>query len=310
MAEITPERQQQLTEEYAELKEKILDVDHKYSLSYYEPELEFEPSLGLEKLTFTPLTETELQQLAQQEVNPRYLEKQRSLDKSYATAKANVLLSVDRQAEKHRKNLVKLADQYAEDYKKRQHALANGGMWHSSAAEKALKSIDDAYDGDVEEENKRYTAEYEALYDKLDALEDSYEQGTASIAQQKQLAIAAEVAALEEKQEKNRISIEKYNNTVDEKEIKYQASCRRYLQYAVQAEYERALEAAKLHAELGESGVKQQMLSEKLNCCKAHFTGYRQYEAQFVLQIDTFLQANLEDYYTALTDWVTQILIP
>lgn len=75
-------------------------------------------------------------------------------------------------------------------------------MWHSSAAEAALKSIDDAYDGDVEEENKRYTAEYEALYDKLDALEDSYEQGTASIAQQKQLAIAAEVAALEEKQEK------------------------------------------------------------------------------------------------------------
>lgn len=74
MAEITPERQQQLTEEYAQLKEKILDVDHKYSLSYYEPELEFEPSLGLEKLTFTPLTETELQQLAQQEVNPRYLE--------------------------------------------------------------------------------------------------------------------------------------------------------------------------------------------------------------------------------------------
>ena len=178
MAEITPERQQQLTEEYAQLKEKILDVDHKYSLSYYEPELEFEPSLGLEKLTFTPLTETELQQLAQQEVNPRYLEKQRSLDKSYATAKANVLLSVDRQTEKHRKNLVKLADQYAEDYKKRQHALANGGMWHSSAAEKALKSIDDAYDGDVEEENKRYTAEYEALYDKLDALEDSYEQGS------------------------------------------------------------------------------------------------------------------------------------
>ena len=65
-----------------------------------------------------------------------------------------------------------------------------------------------------------------------------------------------------------------------------------------------------ISTELGESGVKQQVLSEKLNCCKAHFTGYRQYEAQFVLQIDTFLQANLEDYYTALTDWVTQILIP
>ena len=310
MAEISADRQQKLQEEYEQLKEKILEIDHKYSLSYHEVKLDMPESLGLQKLTFTPHTEEELQQLALQEVKPKYDEKLRVLQKSTDTSKNTVLYNISVQEEKNRQQLSQLEEQLSDDKKSLSDKLAYNGLWYSTVKQQAENSLQQDYLASVEEQNTRHEAQIAALEEKITQLDSVYREGAASIQEQLQTALAAEIEVFREKDEKQRIAVEKYNNTVDEKENKYKASCARALQYAIQAEYERAFEAAKIYAELGEAGVQQQMMSEKLSCCKIQFTAYNRTEALFVMSIDSFLQTNLGDYYSALEDWVNTILRP
>ncbi len=308
MSTLTEQRKAELCADYADLKTQITKIDNKYSLSYIEVELNFPPTLGLEHLTYTPKTESEIYQLGEQQVAERFQEKRRTLDKNYKTALANVNFQIENQKENSRQKLAALEADYQEALQALTHKLVNAGLLYSSIKTDAQSQALDAYNKKVSEQNLHNTAELDALSQKSSALTSAYLQNVSDLDAQKDSARNQAIKEISEKEEKNRLSIEKYNKSLDEKEIKYQASCKRALQYAVQAEYERGLQAARLYAELGESGVMQQVKAEKLVCCKTVFRLYTQTEAQYVLSIDSFVQSHLEDSYSAFLEWINTTL--
>lgn len=308
MSTLTEQRKAELRADYAELKTQITKIDNKYSLSYIEVELNFPPTLGLEHLTYTPKTDSEIYQLGEQEVAERFQEKRRTLDKNYQTALANVNFAIENQKENSRQKLAALAADYQEALQALSHKLVNAGLLHSSIKTDAQSQALADYNKKVSEQNAHDTAELNALSEKSSAITSAYLQNVSDLDSQKTSARNQAIKEISEKEEKSRLSIEKYNKSLDEKETKYQASCERALQYAVQAEYERGLQAARLYAELGESGVMQQVKAEKLVCCKTCFRTYTKTEAQYVLSIDSFVQSHLEDSYTAFLEWINTTL--
>lgn len=305
---ITTERSEELLVLYEEMKKDVGQIEKQYSLSYQKIEMDFPESLGIPKREYVAPTEEELVAAAEAEVSSKFLEKQRNLEKSYASGIANSQKSLELLSEKHRRKLVALAEDYQLELKNLLHKLTNNGLYRSSVRAEAEEGAEKVHENAVSEQTLQYEAEEAAITNKMSATQRNFEESLQSLQLQRLAAIDAELHYLKEKEANKQKEVEKYNASVDEKEAKYQASCERYRQYAQQAENERALAAAKLYAELGSSGVELQKKSQMLNYCKTAMWSLTKEEAQFILSLDSFLINNLGDYYTSLTDWVNSSL--
>lgn len=305
---ISSEREQELFALYSAIKDSVLDISNKYSTSYHKIEMNFPESLGLPKRTYSAPTDGQLQEVAELAVAAKYLEKKRNAERAYNASKSSLEQKLGVLAENHREKLVQLAKEYEVSVNGLMRKLVDNGLLFSSVKDQTAEDALSQYSESVSEQNRRYSAESAVLTQKESALTSAFEANLTALEDQRLAQIAAVVSDLKEKEEKKKQEVEKYNATVDEKETKYQASCKRYQQYAQQAENERALAAARLYAELGESGVELQKKSEMINFCKSEFWSLTKEEAFFILSIDNFLQTQLGDYYTAFTDWVEHTL--
>ena len=301
---ISTERAQQLLQLFEQLKQTILDIDKKYSLNYQEPQLDLPPSLDLQPLEYVPKTQEQLVALARADVSPNHTNKVRNLEQSYLRQKQSLEGKKLRLAESSRKKLEDLLKKYNEDIKKLRRRLVNNGLIYSSVV---TKYNDDALQGYNEQVSQSIT-HFDNLLDEVDVqleqLQSRYNQGLNSLDDELGLRIHQRLQELLLAEQKEQERIAKYNTTLSEKETKYQASCQKALEYARQSEYDRALKAAQLYAQLGESGVEAQKISEKYNYCKQYFRTWLKEEALFVIQSDSFLSGHLGNYYVSLVDWV------
>lgn len=305
---ITAERAQEIIDLYQGLKATILDIDKKYSLNYQEPELELPPTLGLEPMEYTPKTESELLALATADVAPNHTNKVRNFEQSYLRTKQGYEAQKLRLTESSRKKLEELLGKYTAQVKTLRRKLINNGLIFSSVVTKANDDALADYNSQVSQSIIHYDGLLDAVDVQLEELENRYTQGLNSLDEELQLRIQERYQELLYRQQKDAERVEKYNKTLLEKETKYQASCQKALEYARQAEYERALKAAQLYAELGESGVEAQKISEKYNYCKQYFVSWKRDEALYVVSSDSFLSAHLGAYYSSLTSWITNTL--
>lgn len=305
---ITTERAQELLDLYAELKVTILEIDRKYSLNYQEPKLELPPTLGLQPLEYVAKTEQQLMELAQAYANPSHQTKLRTFEQSYLRSKQTLDNKKLTLAENLRKKLVDLLGNYNTNVANLRRKLINNGLIFSSVVTTKNQQALDDYNTKVDETNTHYENLQTQVDEQLDDLEVRHTNGTQALQTELQANITKrynELCANEQKEEER---IVKYNQSLDEKETKYQASCQKALEYARQAEYERALKASQLYAELGESGVESQKISEKYHYCKQYFANWRREEAILVIESDSFLSGHLGAYYTSLIDWVNTYL--
>lgn len=310
MSNITPERAQELQEMYQELKETILDIDKKYSLNYQEPQLDLPPTLGLQPLEYTPKTEEELRDLAIEDVTPGFQNKVRTLEQSYLRQKQSLEGKKLRLSESSRKKLAELLSDYNVDLKKLRRRLVNNGLIYSSVVTQANDNALAEYNSKVAETTTHYDNLISQVDDDIAQLQNRYTQGLNSLDDELASLINEQYQDLLYREQKDAERIEKYNKSLSEKETKYQASCQKALEYARQAEWERALKAAELHAQLGESGVEAQKVTEKYNYCKQFFAYWYRDEALLVVADDAFLVAHLGDYYNSLIDWINTALSP
>ena len=157
-------------------------------------------------------------------------------------------------------------------------------------------------------ENNSYQADLTALTNAKAALTDKYNAQVTSLNSEKAADVAVTLEELKTKQNKEKLAIDKYNTSLDERKTKYQASKARTEEYARQAEYERALQASKLTVELGETGLIEQKQSEKLICCKFELTGLTKEEALIVVDSDGFFSEHLGSKFTTLKAWINDNL--
>ena len=305
---ITNERLTELIEYYSQLKEAIIRVDNKYSVDYVEPQLDFPPTLGLVPLQFTPKTEEELRALAHTQVEPEFVGKRAREKESYDKQYLSIYAQKTTLEKDHQQLLEKLLAEYNTATKKLYYKLVNHGLVYSTINTNATNEQREIYTNNVHSATADYEDELALLNHRVSVLKDIYEYNIEQLDQEQQVKEEKVYLDLVTQQEKQKTAIDKYNQTLAEKEVKYKASCEKSLQYARQAEYERALEASRLYAELGEIGIKQMMLEEKTTVAKVYFTPLTLEEAHTILDMDSFLINNLGSNYSSFVDWVDATL--
>ncbi|MBO5867254.1 MAG: hypothetical protein J6Q55_04320, partial [Clostridia bacterium] len=207
-------------------------------------------------------------------------------------------------SESSRKKLAELLEKYTQGVKQLRRRMINNGLIFSSVVNQANDDELANYNLQVSQTITHFDNVIDEVDVQLEKLESRYTQGLNSLDDELQLRIHERLQELIYREQKDAERITKYNTNLQEKETKYQASCERALQYAREAEYERAFKAAELYAKLGESGLAAQKISEKYNYCKQFFANWKGSEALLVVQSDSFLMAHLADYYTALLEWI------
>ena len=307
---VSTERFYELLALYDALKVRVLKVDEKYSLDYVEPELDMPDSLNLQKLTFTPKTEEELLVLAEQSVAPTILSKQATIDKNYTT-KLNSIASKQAQNNNNATTQMdKLLVQYEENCENIKKKVKRNGLVFSNVTDKYLSLELDAHSKRVQNKTEEFNRNSEVLTQEQTDAEAVYKETCAALEKEKQARIADAYQKLLDEQEKERVSIEKYNNSVEEKEQKYQAARARAYENARRAAYNRAYDNAKLYQALGETGYRQLVTREKYAVCQDAFFPLRREEAETILSIDSFLRSHLGIYYSSFVDWVKTTLLP
>ena len=307
---ISTERMYELIDLYAALKVRVLKIDEKYSLDYVEPDLDLPDSLNLQKLEFTPKTEEELRALAEQSVAATFLSKQASIDKAYATKLNSVASKLALNDNSAATQLDKLVAQYEQNCDVVKKKAMRNGLVFSNVTDKYLSLELESHTKRVLDKTAEFNRKSEVIMQEQSDAENAYQQSREALEQEKQARIVAAYQKLLDAQEKERLSIEKYNNGLEEKEQKYQASRARTYEAARRAAYNRAFNNAKLYAEMGETGFRQLIMREKYYVCQDAFFPLRREEAQAILTFDSFLQSHLAIYYDSFVAWINTTLLP
>lgn len=307
---LTPERVQELYEMYKELKERILEIDNKYSLQYVEIDFDMPESLNLQKLVYTPKTDEELMELADKEVAAAVIAKQRSLDVNYATKLKNLSAQRQQRSQSVMSALKKLDDELQQTLEKYQKQIIDNGLYFSNTITKYTTLANSQYDADKSAINSKYVTDLTNFTAREKDAEELYKQSCELLESEKQARLDNAYQKLLISEEKTKTNIEKYNNSLEEKERKYQFQRAKAYESARRAEYNRAFTATKLYAELGEVGYRNRVIMEKYTVCQQYFMPLRRSEANSVLSFDGFLITHLDIYYDAFVEWVNYALLP
>ena len=307
---ITNERMNELVELYDRLKVRVREIDDKYSLEYVEPKLDMPDSLNLQKLEYNPKTEEELMALAEQAVVAAIISKQSSIERAYSAKLKGLTLKLNKLKNKTDQANAQAGENYNEKLKEIHNKIVNNGLVFSTVERKYSMQANADYNDVLNKIVEDSEAETALISQEEVDAEELYQQSLAALDEEKQAKIADRLNKLMDDEEKLRISIEKYNNSLEEKEQKYQASRAKAYENARKAAYTRAYNNAKLYLEAGEIGYRQLIQKEKYAVCQDMFYPLRREEAKAILNIDSFLLNNLGTYYSAFVDWINATLLP
>ena len=310
MASITQERMLQLLEIYAKMKAEIIQIDDKYSLTYKEPEIDIPDSLNLEKMTYNQKSEKELRSLAEQYCAPTILAKQRSLDSSYATKLKSLARKRSDVMRELSDKLRKADADYVVALEKLRVKLTNNGLLFSTTASSCREDALADYTNQKAVCNSNYTQDVKAIDAEENDLEEVYDESTFLLEQERQAMVEKRYQALLDIELKNKANVDKYNNSIEEKEQRFQMTRAKFIESMRRAERDRVLTMTKLYLQLGEIGFRDRMLREKYATEQDYFWPLRRNEAQALLGYDSFLSVHLETYYSAFVDWVNTSLLP
>lgn len=305
---ISNERYQELKALYEELKKQCLLIDEKYSLSATEPHLDLPDSLNLQKLTFVPKSEEELNALAEQKVAAVMISKERSAQKSYASQLKSLSAQrkkiFDEDAQKRDKALDELTQEKATVERK----VIDNGLYFSNVANKYVTLANEKYNNTLKDIGNDTTAQYEYVTQQEQEADNAYNDVCASLEEERKLRVAEALRQFSEQEEKESLAIEKYNNSLEEKEQRYQYSKAKSYEAAYRAQQNKALQNAKIYAQLGETGYREMIEKEKFLICKTKINPLTREEGNILLTIDTFLRESLGNYYSTLVDWINTVL--
>lgn len=285
---------------YKKLLDSMAQVDRKYSTSYQEQKVNAPDSLGLQKLLYEMPTEEEVAKQAQQYYSAGKAKEASALN--LATEK--VLSGLEEKAKNVLQQAVegqlKINDQRESDLKNTNYATQVKNLTNSSiktgmidkvnaVAEKALDLLKQNTDDSIADiENKKNEAK-ELNQRQLEELEKIYAEK-----------IAQKMAEIFEEAQKEADAVTKYNNSVDEKEAKYQKSLASQMEELEKQEWQRVAEMLKLREQIGESGVEAQKAEEKYRAIRSVLDQYSPEDALGILESSSAFKSHLGDLYDTL----------
>lgn len=294
-------------ERYALLKAEFDEIDKKYNRALNDIELDFPPSLGLAKLTFTPADQQELQRLAADYYTNDY-------DQQIAQYTANNLLKQESQNDKivqenanFDKNCQTLQQKYQAKRLTFMQKAINNCIVASSIYQQELQRLLDEYNQQVDKATALHQQAVQGVNQRLQLLQQLLSQATQYLQGEKQAKIDQRLAELNIKEQQRSDSVTKYNNTVDRQETDYQVKIQKARATVIAAEQRRALEAINLLATVGVSGVERLKAEEKLQPAKDFFATLRRAEAQQIFNGDSTLEYHFGSYYSYMQEYVNTL---
>lgn len=310
MPSISPERIQELQKLYDEIKTRCIEIDNKYSLTATEPALDMPETLGLTPLTFTPKTEQELRAIAVQRIAATYISKQRAVERTYSSALKSLSVQKSKvNADSDVKMAAALVN-YNDEKDSIMNKVVDNGLYFSTVANRYIGFATKRYNEQVSAIVTDMKNSHSLLDQRQADAEELYNESCASLEEERQAAEDSAYEKLCEEQEKQRIAVEKYNTNLVEKEQKYQASRAKAYEAAYRAQQNKALQNAKIYAELGETGYRDLIQKEKYQVCTDMCKTLTRSEAKMLVSFDSFLVASLGAYYDAFVSWINTVLIP
>ena len=203
------------------------------------------------------------------------------------------------------KNQIKIDQEREEDLKRNNYSAQVNNLTNSSIKSgmdnkinaladndlKVLKSDTDNFINDIETQKQQVK---ELSQSQLDDLEEVYAQK-----------VATKIADLFNEAQKQLDSVTKYNNSVDEKEAKYQKSLDATLKELEEKEWKRVAEMIKLKSTIGESGVNKQKAEEKYRAIRTVLDEYSSEDALKILESSNAFKSHLGDLYDSLKAYYT-----
>ena len=292
---------------YNELLKKMASVDKKYSTTYQEQKVDAPQSLGLEKLSYKMPTEEEILSLAQQYYSSSKQEDVSSVKDGTAknvetlNQKAKSILDKATQGQieinQNRENNLKTAN-----YSAQKNNLTNSsiktGMTNkvNKLAQDALDTLQKTTDNSLADIEEQKSFLEQLSNQKLKELEEIYAQK-----------IALKQEELRASAQKEADAVTKYNNTVDEKEAKYQKSLASQLAELEKQEWKRVAEMLELTERIGESGVAEQKAEEKYRAIRSVLDEFSPSDALAVLESSAAFKTHLGDLYDSLRAYYSSL---
>lgn len=304
---VSEERVKELLVLHQQIEDRCALVDEKYSLTACEPRLDMPPSLNLEKLVFTPKTEEELRALATESVNALMLSKERSAEKTYNSAIKNYEAQKQKLTEQADLDYDKAQLQLEEKKEDIKRKVADNGLYFSDIAERFCRLAENDSSSVTKEIYAKLDLELKALSQKTTDAETLYNETLAALKEERQAREDKAYSDLLQDEEEERVAVEKYNNGVEEKEQKYQASRAKAYENAYRAEQNRTLKNTQLYADLGETGYRDVISREKYAVCIDMCTGLTRREANVLLSFDSFFDNALGNYFSSFLNWITTL---
>lgn len=304
---VSADRLEQLRQEFIPVKNKIDQIDRKYSLDFKEPIMDMPERLDLPKLQYVEKTETELKTEADDKVKAGYIASLRSLESRYATKLASIEKRRQEAAEKARSDQAKYLADFTRETNALQQKLIDNGMLFSSVIDRMKLRLQTEYEQKVTESNTNVEQKNTILDDERGRLDESYANEKSELEKERAAKSVNEYNILVKNEQNKQISIEKYNAQLDEKEKKYLMARAKALENARQAEYNRSFAAKKLYQQMGATGYEQSKLWEKYEVFVSHFANFtKREEAMALIRYDSYVMSHLQQYFNTLIDWVNR----
>lgn len=292
---------------YAQLKAEFDEIDKKYNRALNDIQLDFPPSLGLQKLTFTPTDQQQLQQLAEQYYQGNY-------DNRIAQVTATNLAKQQAKSDKIQQentnfdnNCQNLQQKYqAKRLAFIQKALSNC-IANSSIYQQEIARLSAEYDQQVKQIVQLHQQAVASLNNQLQLLQQLLFEATQSLQEEKQAKIDEKLFELNQQESRRSDSVTKYNNSVDKQEADYQVKIQKAQATVIAAEQRRALEAINLLATVGVSGVERLKAEEKIVPAQEFFATLPRAQAQQIFSEDSTLQYHFGTYYDYMQEFVNNL---
>lgn len=296
-----------IQQQFEQLKQQLNAVDAKYSTVPQKVVLDLPPTLALQPKEYTPPTEQEMQQEAQLKTLADYLSKKYNIELKADNQQIDISRDIDKTTEITNRNMAKLEatrDKKAED--SMDNAIANG-IGRSSIAEVGVKKIIMGYDDEISAERESGNMALQQLQEDLTKLSKDTAEALANLDEERDAKTRVHLTSILDSVNRQLDSVLQYNNNINEREVKYQASIAEKQARHEDRELERAASMAKLKATIGVSGVEELIINDKLSTVKDLLSQLPRSEAVALVKKDGYLEAVLGKYYSYILDYANRL---
>ena len=306
------EQLKQALEQEKEVEKQLEELEKQYQ-AYLDSQKEevnldelFPPTLGLEKIEFTPESDESIVNRATAEIEADKTAEKNKTEGKYSSKISGVEQDIYSATEKKKEKDKEIDDAYNDMREKQKNSSVKNGMARGSVLSSLLDRITNDEKMTEQEVEDAYISTIDSLNKEMEALSQEKDRAMNELDLKYATELQEKIADLKEDRDALVAKYTKYNNNVDEKELKYQQQRQEDIdKYLKEQREQKVIDDQKqreYEAKYGYSGEKLKNYSDRYNLA---FDFYMSLDADIAieaLQASPNMKFYLGNYYDKLMD--------